>query len=574
MIRSFIKAHYPAIIVTFVVACLAFLPYLTFFYRVPDFQGIMPVLNGDTLYYQARIHEVLDGHPDINHPYFAELKSVSYPQAVGAEWFVAHVAQRTGFSLPGLQLIFDVFASISIFILLYALFFLFGARAWLSAVLPLVFFIAMGGAFKPVHPQVTFPLLLVFLISWTRLVLSDTKKWIYTIICGTILGLLFLSYFYHWSFIVVLLGLHGIYLLATKQWKMVGHYGALSLIGILIGIPYVKVVLHSSATPFYEETAVRVGLYFSHWPETLPRLAIACVWFIFFTVVVWRLRLRQEKKAILIAVLLLGNILYPNHQMISGMMIQHANHWAWMPLFIYGLATHYSIVSLLRQDKHTRETALLAALTLVLFLFPVYRFAQYTVRPMYAQLFETPQDTLQYYGPALAWIEEQSAQKPIVVLGDQRFLAYVPVYTSANVYYSDYAFNLPGSDKEVIERALLARIFEPSFFEHPTFGMNVDTRIIWTQPAQAERNTHRLHEALGIPYEKKYDLEKEVEKVKAVYEELRQTGWSIELLKKYDLDYIVWEEQAHPEWQLSTYKQLHKVASVGPFSIYEFADKQ
>src|SRR3989338_6621419 len=100
-------------------------------------------------------------------------------------------------------------------------------------------------------------------------------------------------------------------------------------------------MFYSLDASFQAETMVRLGLYFSHLPESYPRLAVALVWLAFFVWFARYYKIEQEKKAQIVATLLIANVLYPNHQLVTGMIFENAVHWSWMPVLIFVVSAHY-----------------------------------------------------------------------------------------------------------------------------------------------------------------------------------------------------------------------------------------
>ena len=218
---------------------------------------------------------------------------------------------------------------------------------------------------------------------------------------------------------------------------------------------------------------------------------------------------------------------------------------------------------------------MIIGLTGILFIVPAVRLARYNFSAtQYVKTFAgTAEDiSRQSYRPLLDWINSRS--RDAVFFGSRDLLRFIPAYTHGNVYYTDYAFNLPGSDQEVVERALLSHYFDPEFFEDPNFGMSVDSRILWTQAAQTERNTHQFHRFFGISYEETYGLEQELSKVSDILGSLRAEGWNINLLKRYKIDYIIWDTKNDPKWKLDQYPELQKVTNIEDFEVYRFKDSQ
>jgi hypothetical protein len=290
------------------------------------------------------------------------------------------------------------------------------------------------------------------------------------------------------------------------------------------------------------------------------------LFFIFFS---QYYKIGNKTETLVISSLLIANILYPNHQIITSVIVQNANHWATMPIFIYALSAGY-MFSVLKENGwrlHSNKFALV--MLIILLVVPSWRLATFLLPSALRNFSHGALEDLQYYAPIMSWINKNTPSNS-VIFSNLEFMRLVPVYTHADVYYSEYAFNLPGSDKEIIERALLSNFFNPGFFAQENFGMQEDSRILWVQPAQSERNTHRVYNWFRIKWEPKYSLEKETQKVAEVYEELKAQGWGTDLLKKYQVDYIVWDKMLRPQWGLENYRELENVYQQDEVGVWEF----
>lgn len=568
---SFIKKYWLVILGTLVVGLFTALPSLVFFQRIGDnFKGIYPVFNGDALYYQTRVQEIADGHGALNHPYFFEHKDVPYPQATGAEYFVYGLTKFFGVSALALQVVFDFIAPALIFLLTYLLFKRLAANEYSAVFFPMLLYtIVMNGLFKPINPQMTFPLLLLFLIFWVRLILLAEKKWLNSIMAGLIWGLLFLSYFYHWSFLVVVVGVYIIILLLSKSWVELKYHGLMIGIAGLVGIPYFLRIFSSLNAPWHTETAVRVGMYFSHLPESYPRLAVALLWLAFFVWFARCYKIEQAKKTQIVAALLIANVLYPNHQVITGLIIENAVHWSWMPIVIFGIGAHYMIAVLRQENMKLWKNRLIFLATSILLIMPAWRLSTFLWHSYPRQYKNNIAASRQYYADVFNWIIANT-KKDDVIFSDIQLMSFIPAYTAANVYDSHYNFVLPASDQEVVERVLLSHFFEADFFTTDEFGFKNGGRILWFFPADSEKNTHSIAGRWAIPYKPQYSLAKEREKVEEIYVNLLKQGWNIELLKKYRLDYIIWDKKERAGWNFEQYKELELVQRLDDVFIYRF----
>ena len=565
----FIKKYWLVILGTLVVGLFTALPSLVFFQRIGDnWRGVYPVFNGDALFYQARIREIYDGHGAINHAYFFEHKNDVYPQQVGAEYFAYGLTKILGISAPAAQLGWDFAAPALIFLLTYLFFKKFTANEYTAVFFPASLYTAvMGGLFKPIHPQVTLPLLLLFLFFWSKLILSAQKKWRNSLAAGLILGLLFLTYFYHWSFLLVVIGIYLLIVLFEKAFGEIKYHALMLGVAVVIGLPYFLKAWASLEAPGQAETMARLGLYFSHLPESYPRLAVALVWLAFFAWFARHYKIEKEKPAQIITALLGANVLYPNHQIITGMILNNAAHWSWMPILIFSASAHYMVGILRRENMKLWKNRLMLLAVAMLLILPAWRLSTFFWHSYPEQYKNNIADDQQYYAGVFSWINANTKPDD-VILSDMQLMSFIPVYTAANVYNSYYAFVLPASDQEIIERALLAHFFEPDFFTAKEFGYKGGDRILWSLTADAEANTHSVAGIWAIPYEPRYSLEAEKQAIRKIYDNLLKNDWDMSLLKKYRLDYIIWDKAEHPEWNVAKDNELELAKQIGDILIY------
>ncbi|MDP3900381.1 MAG: hypothetical protein Q8Q23_04850 [bacterium] len=591
LVKNFLKKYWAVVIGVIVVAVFTGLPSFLFFQRVGnDFAGVYPVNNGDTLFYLARTQEVFDGHKAINHQYFWEHKNSTYAQARGAEYFFGFIADIFHISLPALQIIMDFVSPAIIFILTYLLLYTIAPHKYAAVILPLLTFtLAFGGITKPMHPQLSLPILIIFLIFWVRFIKNNQDKRFNAVLAGAFFGLLFLTYHYHWMFAITLTGIYFLILLLRQDWLNTKYYLLMWGVAVAAGIPYLLQFISGAKVPYYAEMLVRIGLYHSHLPETYPRLAVALVWLAFFIFFARYYKLEEKPAAQIIASLLIANVLFPNHQLITGIIVENANHWAWMPLFIFIISGHYIFWVISRQQEQERKRAIIKkimlAILFILIIAPAYRFSTFTLQP-FLQLYAdrssagfrpaSPIDTknLQYYSTIFDWINENT-EPDAVIFSDSRLMSFIPVYTRANVYNTEYAQWLPGSDQEIIERSLLTKFFDEDAYVNGEFQVEKFYNLIWAMTRQTEENTHTILDNYGLSwrlrYEPKYSISQEKEKIQAVYANLKIFGWDINLLKKYRLDYIIWDKNFKPEWKLDEYQQLSKVYEDNNVAIYTLA---
>lgn len=569
-----IKKYWPLLLISILVGLFSILPLFFSLQRMGnDFQGIWPQFNGDANFYLSRVHEAFDGHIDMNNPYYFEQKNTTYPQATGGELLLAFSAKDLHISIPNLQVALDFIAPAIIAALFYLLLMAIYPNRLSAFLLPLfIFTFVSGGMTKPIHPEISFPILLLFLVNWFRLVLKSGNKFISIFACGVSLGVLFLTYFFHWSFLLVVLGIYGLILLITKNYKQLKYHIIFLFTAGIVAIPYFIRVFSGTTSPLYAEMAARMGVYVTHWPETFPRLAVALAWLALYIFTTRYYKLNREPRAHIIFSLLIANVIYPNHQVITGLTIENANHWSFMPIFLYAIAGHYLVYLIFERTRDIRtvfDKAVIGIIAVMLVV-PAWRLQSFNW-PHYRASLSYPaiEESQQNYAEILQWINNNT---PIdaVIFSHSAFMQLVPVYTHANVYYSENGYYLMANDKEIIERTLLVHFFDIDKFKNVNFGLGEVPRILWTQAAMIEINTHKFHDIFNIPYVKQYTLERELTKVNSVLAGLEAEGWDINLLRRYRLDYIVWDKALYPGWKLDGYKDLKPVYEKDNIAIFMF----
>jgi hypothetical protein len=567
---SFFKKHYLGIILALLFGIFSAGPQLLFLYRAgEDFKGIYGEFNGDALLYLARIREVLDGYWSVSNPYFLEHKGDVFPQASLPEIMVAGISKLTHLSPPQLQVRLDFILPALLFFLTYLLFYSFSKSSLVSAGTSILFyFISLGPLNKPIHPQISFFFLLSFLYLFYNFAIKD-RKLVWALFSGINLGLLFNIYLYHWSFLLVFLGLYFLIIFLQKRYREVKFFFVILIPAIIIGLPYFFTFYLSTFNPNYHETAVRVGLYLTHWVESFPRLAVALMWLALFLFFSWKLKLFKTKECPFFLSLLLANIIYPNQQIITGRILQFAVHWSWMPIFIYCLSTCYLFRVIKESSMGFKHRNLLIIILIISVLFPPFRLLSFTWHKTLNLFSENTSRTfLQYqkFAPIFEWLNSNT-KKDEVVYSNSIISRFVPAYTHNNVLHTRYNEYF-ASDKEIVERFLIFNFLNRRILNQDNFGIELGNQLLWKFAGGSEYNTHYIHRLLGIPYEEKYSPKKEVEFIKGIFQEIQNQDF-LSLLKKYHVSYFVWDEGADPQWRLNEINWLEKVFENGDVSIWK-----
>ena len=145
----------------------------------------------------------------------------------------------------------------------------------------------------------------------------------------------------------------------------------------------------------------------------------------------------------------------------------------------------------------------------------------------------------------------------------------IPVYTANNVFYVREANLFFISDKEVLNRFILNNFFKK--FDKD-FIIENDRSVYGVRYIDAYGHTvqgNKLRRLLGIKPESEIYLPQEaIEKVIMSAKEL-QKGDFIQELKRFRVDYLVWDKNKNPDWEMNS-KNFKPVFSSGDLIVFKF----
>jgi len=555
-------------------------PHLRFFFVAGDqFQGIIGAWNGDWLYYVARMRDILDGHWSAAHVYAWEHKDAVNPQLPVAEAFIAGASALFHIRLPIFQAFLDFVAPTTIAAAFYALLFQLSRNRLFSALSTLLLFtIVSNGLGKPIHPQISMPILLPFLVSWmimlNRFERREKFPALWFVIAAVCFGASFLIYFFSWAFLVVVIGTFIGLQLLQRRFRLAGSHVALMGIAGVIGAPYFIAQWIASHSSSQAEMFVRLGLFHSHMIETIPRTGVALLGLGFFVLFLSRERLWHDFRGQAVLSLLIANVVFPNHQVITGMIMQNAVHWSFMPVLLYAIASAYVLGHVSRTPffLRSREQWAFVGAFVGLIVFPAYRLQTFN-GPLYTPAKEAQALSWQRYAPLFAFLEEKTPRDS-VIFANENLSKLIPAYTHNNVYYVWDMFYLPGSDEEVMQRYLCSRInMDRTFFQDPTLGITPNNRPLWTQPGATEMNVHANARRLGFSTQDTYTVKREIAFAQRIAENIKTRAWTCEYLvgtqTKVRLDYVIWDQKTNPDWNLFNTSKLIEIFRKNDVVLYQ-----
>jgi hypothetical protein len=577
---ALLRRHWAVVIVALLASVHVILPAVIGRITAGDaYQDVYTSDNTDWLFYVARTRAVVNGHSGAN-PYLLEHADDIYSNIPAIEAVLAGAVRLFRLDVISLQIALDAIMPFVITVLFYAVLYALSRSRWLSLAIPL-FLIATNiwNFDKPVHIQLSFPLLLLFILGWLCVLkrldergsISSLKgidrKTSRTIIgCGFLLGAIYFAYFIDWTFLYVLLFTAAIIAMFARRFDIARVSARILLVSAPFGIVYAWLISRAFQDPFYAESAVRLGVTSSHLPEMIPRTIVALTASGLFFLLLRSARMTKAAFPIGVFALLLANAIYPNHNVITGKSFQNAAHWAFMPVVILSLAVAAAYPYLKRRLVQAPRAARACALGLVaVFLFASLRLSSF----LSSAVTDVKIDSVvaaQRYGPVLRYLQRSTPADSVVFTDDE--LSYlIPAFTDDRVYYLKFVSNLPGSDRELIERYLFARQFDPEFFNDPNLGIEYGHQILWENYFHPENLPY--YRWLGLKLEPHYTYEEERHFAQGVLRELESDGGiTFERMRKYRLDYIVWDKERYPRWTIDRIQGLEEVYSENGIVVY------
>ncbi|MBI5079629.1 hypothetical protein HZB06_03135 [Candidatus Wolfebacteria bacterium] len=170
---------------------------------------------------------------------------------------------------------------------------------------------------------------------------------------------------------------------------------------------------------------------------------------------------------------------------------------------------------------------------------------------------------IQKYAPIFSWLKNNTVPDS-VVYANERLSDFIPVYTADNVFYHRDANYFFISDREVLERFIINNFFEK--FDDEFIVRNCYS-IVGVRFAEAYRYAEqgrRFWRLLGLkPGSEIYLPDEEIIKIMDKARELQKKDF-IQELKKYRVDYLIWDKIENPGWRidLGYFKKVYEADSL------------
>ncbi len=580
MIES-VKKHWLALILALILGALMVLPFFYFEAKLgKGFKEILPDIVNDESFYYARVKDVVDGHSFLGNAYLLEHKNELTQSGFLAEYLLAQPLKLFGIGINMARLIYNFLLPAIAFILAYSAFYLIlKKRSWALAFSSFLFFgLYLLPFIRPVSPQFNFIFWLTqFIFLWllvnshdntnTRMYANDTNKSVSQIrvirinkfvslvlLSANVLnfGLLFYIYPYYWTFyLIFLVLLTAIYFFNNRvlSYKILSIAGG----GLVLAIPYFYLNYLSSKLPYYTETLTRLGMIYTRFPSGVriffwSALILAVFgWFLRRKIINW------NTKTQFFIVGILASMIAVNQHLITGRNIEFSSHYDMGAMFFIVFVLAYLISQYnANLQMHASDTNRFLYLKLILIIIVltvvVNGLCGYSNQVLAAREGAV---YIQNYAPVFEWLNKNTP-KDSVVYANHGLSRLIPVYTANNVFFVRDANLFYISDSEVLDKFILNNFFEKFNDSFITENVRQVYGVRYVDAYGHAVQGNKLRGLLGLKLESEvYFPNEAIQRVVTRAEEL-QKGDFIKEIKKYRVDYLIWDKNKNPDWKLNS----------------------
>src|SRR4030042_3299328 len=212
--------------------------------------------------------EVSEGHVNLGNFFLNSHKDGPYMQPPLAEIIFAKAAGILNIFVPAIFVINDFLLPFLGVILLYLLFLNITGSKTVSAISSSIFYLLFIFSFsRPIYPQFSFIFLVLGLLLIWKIYSGGKVSIKYNLLLGLVFGILVYIYPYFWTALLVVYAL--ILLFKIKEWGIVNSFKSFLIFALtagVIAVPYLINQYKVFKSPFYSETALRLGMLNIHLP--------------------------------------------------------------------------------------------------------------------------------------------------------------------------------------------------------------------------------------------------------------------------------------------------------------------
>ncbi|MFA6393947.1 MAG: hypothetical protein WCW25_03705 [Patescibacteria group bacterium] len=584
-IFSFAKGHYLALILGFLLTLIIFAPLLAFPWILgKEYKGInINAFGTDAHFYLTRGKEVLEGH-SLGSAVTREGKNEKDLYLSYSDYILLAPVKLLGFGQSvNIVTLYNIYNFIGIFVLILLIYFfslgmsgnkllslaaaIFTVGGYSIVYNKALFYNSFNIYARVLYPYFSSLVLFLYLNFLVRSFNSFGLK--YKIYSALVFGAMFYTYFYGWSFILILNGCLFLIYLLKKDYAGLKKILFISLFGLAIGA-YNLIRLFDimiSKTEMDRQIAYFSWMSLGHAPIFSKIGFGALVLFLIF----WYKR-RNDKNTPLIFAIILAGWVALNQQIITGRMLQYG-HFYWYFIVPLSIVIGFYMFERLVNWEKLKFYALVSLIGIA--------FLNTTVG-QYRSFFTTlkPKRYEQKYRPFIDYLNKVA--DPTVIFAEQTDNYLFTIYTPHDLLWNQIV---------TISRVPIDR-FKDTLFIY--YYLNKDSRNNFqeylSQMAGDNRARGNYYQVLYrnlegywsgydfYAYQKKLvksDAELASKRPEVIaqlakeYEEAVKGGGINKIFNKYGVKYLFWDKNNNPEWDLSGIKGLKEVVAHNNIYLYE-----
>lgn len=574
--KQFINQHYLAIILAVIVGFLMILPQIIFMIQTgDDYAGINILATDSEIHYLARFQEIDEGDWGWDTVFLTFNKKEAYQRPHFGQVLMYSFGQLFFLSPVQINLLTKFILPAILFLLIYFFVLSFtkdkrialsapaGVMLWhgISSLSEIKNFLANNLVIpKPsIFSRPVIPILgIIFLFAFFYvfyLYIRQGKK-IYPWLAGIFLGFSLYIYFFTWSFLIVFIGVAGLWFLFKKDWHNFKKILKVIFLALLINLPYLFNLYKFINLKSFSSVTNQVGLKISNSPIIGVYLILA--WVLYF--LGWRSKIIKGKNLWFWFCLNVSFVIILNQQIITQRIIQPGHyHWYVIKPLVIVLLIWFVFNFIKNKCK-----ACAWALFLILIAGGFYLLITQQIFT-YAQSKDDVLVHSQAYAPVYQWLN-QNTDKNQIILSPARDVAQYHLM-SCYTHLDEYSFR--------------NKVLFPYSYEQNKHILFLEYRLNKITPNMAqELFPTKLREEL---FYKIYDYyfyktaylesgkstDEAVEEILAEYIDFYQKDLELQF-KKYPIDYLLWDQELNPDWDLDKLDFLKLIFQANGVKIYKF----
>lgn len=360
------------------------------------------------------------------------------------------------------------------------------------------------------HPQLTFVFFTLCFISFFKLIqFPSVKKYIF--VSGVLLGLLFYSYLFYWTYFVAFYFSLIAYFLIKKEKQILIALTFSGLIAFVLATPYIYNIIQFYNLDIADDFTTKSSLKNLPIPATLARyLSIAVVFFI-------NTRREEKKFNMFCLFILVGVLITPASKLIIGQDLE-TFHYLRRALMPYATIAIFISFHMILKDK---KTLLKVLSIIILIVFTVFGFnaqttASAVIQPGHVQDVDRAK--------VFQWLQSNTPKESVVGSINTDFESLAPIYTHNAVFFPPTDRTVTPTFEGVTRYTLVANLLGIS---SEWQKKNLDDIISYLYVYQSYDGNQKLN----LNSNKRKEAEDEID--------YQSQGLWKESLKKYMLDYVV-----------------------------------